>query len=79
MSDNFGLGQSLRGKTLGIWNYGRIGKIVAGYGGAFGMRVLVWGGDVSRAKTAVDGSDVAASKQQLFEDSDVLSLHRRLH
>ncbi len=43
------------------------------------MRVLVWGGDASRAKAAADGFDVAASKQQLFEESDVLSLHRRLH
>ncbi len=79
MPDNFGLGQSLRGKTLGIWSYGRIGQLVAGYGRAFGMRVLVWGGEASMAKAAADGFDVAASKQQLFEESDVLSLHRRLH
>lgn len=79
MPDNFGLGQSLRGKTLGIWGYGRIGQIVAGYGRAFGMRVLVWGEPDSLATAASEGCEIALSRQALFEQSDVLSLHRRLH
>lgn len=73
-----GLGRALHGRTLGIWSYGRIGQRVAGFGRAFGMQVLVWGGEASCAQAARDGFDIAASRQDLFERSDVLSLHRRL-
>ncbi len=73
-----GLGRSLHGRTLGIWSYGRIGQRVAGFGRAFGMQVLVWGGDASCAQAARDGYAIAGSRQELFERSDVLSLHRRL-
>ncbi|RZJ23234.1 MAG: D-2-hydroxyacid dehydrogenase family protein [Haliea sp.] len=79
MPPNFGLGQVLRGKTLGIWGYGRIGQLVAGYGKAFGMNVLVWGREASREKAAIDGFDVAASREDFFAHSDVLSLHLRLN
>jgi D-3-phosphoglycerate dehydrogenase len=72
------LGRSLDGLTLGLWSYGKIGRRVAAYGRAFGMRVLVWGGDESCAQARVDGFDVASSRAALFADSDVLSLHRRL-
>lgn len=78
MPDNFGLGLCLRGKTLGVWSYGRIGQLVAGYGRAFGMRVLVWGSDASRAKAAADGYEVADSRGALLQASDVLSLHLKL-
>lgn len=78
MPVNFGVGMVLRGKTLGIWSYGRIGQMVAGYGRAFGMRVIVWGSEESRARAASDGFDTAPSKAALFETSDVLSLHLRL-
>lgn len=78
MPPNFGLGMVLRGRTLGIWGYGRIGRLVAGYGRAFGMRVLVWGREASRAQAAADGFEVAPDKATLFADSDVLSLHLRL-
>jgi D-3-phosphoglycerate dehydrogenase len=78
MPSNFGLGTVLKGKTLGIWSYGKIGQIIAGYGRAFGMRVLVWGRDASREKAIADGFDVANSKSEFFEQSDVLSLHIRL-
>jgi len=78
MPDNFGLGLCLRGKTLGVWSYGRIGQLVAGYGRAFGMRVLVWGSDASRAKAAADGYEVADSRSALLQASDVLSLHLKL-
>jgi D-3-phosphoglycerate dehydrogenase / 2-oxoglutarate reductase len=73
-----GVGQTLRGKTLGIYGYGRIGAAVAGYGRAFGMRVLVWAREASRQRAAVDGFQVAASKQAFFEECDVVSLHMRL-
>ncbi len=79
MPSNFGLGMVLRGKTLGLWGYGRIGQLVAGYGKAFGMNVLVWGRQSSREKAEADGCQVAASRQQLFADSDVLSIHLRLN
>jgi D-3-phosphoglycerate dehydrogenase len=78
MPPNFGLGVVLRGRTLGIWGYGRIGQQVASYGRAFGMRVVVWGSDASRARAVADGHEVADSKAALFADSDVLSLHLRL-
>jgi len=73
-----GVGGTLRGKTLGIYGYGRIGSVVAGYGRAFGMNVLVWAREASRAKAAVDGHTVAPSKEAFFEECDVLSLHMRL-
>ncbi len=78
MPINFSLGTVLRGKTLGIWGYGKIGQLVAGYGKAFGMRVLVWGSAESRARAAQDGFIPAATRQAFFEESDVLSLHLRL-
>lgn len=72
------LGRTLHGRTLGIWSYGRIGQRVAGFGRAFGMHVLVWGGEASCAQAARDGYAIADSREALFERSDVLSLHRRL-
>ena len=72
------IGVGLRGKTLGIYGYGRIGAVVAGYGKAFGMNVLVWGRESSRAKGREDGHVVAPSKEAFFEQSDVVSLHVRL-
>jgi len=78
MPPNFGLGLVLRGRTLGIWGYGKIGQLVAGYGRAFGMQVVVWGSDASRARALSDGHSVAASRDALFEQADVLSLHLRL-
>ncbi|GAB3542330.1 D-2-hydroxyacid dehydrogenase family protein [Noviherbaspirillum agri] len=72
------LGSVLKGRTLGIWGYGRIGRMVAGYGKAFGMDVAVWGSDASRAVAARDGYRAAATREALFEEADVLSLHLRL-
>ena len=62
MPPNFGLGQVLRGQTLGIWGYGKIGRILTGFGRAFGMRVLVWGREASRSNAVADRLDVAASR-----------------
>jgi D-3-phosphoglycerate dehydrogenase len=78
MPANFGVGAVLRGKTLGIWSYGRIGQLVAGYGRAFGMRVVIWGSEAARARAVADGFDVATHKVGFFESVDVLSLHLRL-
>ncbi len=78
MPPNFGLGTVLRGKTLGVWGYGRIGQLVAGYGRAFGMQVMVWGSEASREKAVADGHTAAASREAFFSESDVLSLHLRL-
>ena len=78
MPPNFGLGQVLRGKTLGIWGYGRIGKLVAGYGRAFGMNVRIWGREASRAQALADGYQVASNREDFFAEADVLSLHLRL-
>ena len=73
-----GVGHTLQGKTLGIYGYGRIGAVVAGYGKAFGMRVLVWAREPALAKARADGYETAASKASFFEQCDVLSLHMRL-
>jgi D-3-phosphoglycerate dehydrogenase / 2-oxoglutarate reductase len=73
-----GVGQSLRGKTLGIFGYGRIGAVVAGYGRAFGMRVQAWGRPESLERARADGLDAVAGKAALFETSDIVSLHMRL-
>lgn len=72
------LGTGLRGRTLGIWGYGKIGTLVAGYGRAFGMNVLVWGREGSLSRARADGFATAAGRQALFEQSDVLSLHIKL-
>ncbi|VWC15214.1 3-phosphoglycerate dehydrogenase [Burkholderia lata] len=79
MPPNFGLGQVLRGQTLGIWGYGKIGRLVAGYGKAFGMNVLIWGREHSLEAARADGYTAAESREALFEQSDVLSLHLRMH
>jgi D-3-phosphoglycerate dehydrogenase len=73
-----GVGRTLRGATLGIYGYGRIGETVAGYGRAFGMKVLVWAREASRQRAQASGYDIAASKDAFFEDCDVISLHMRL-
>lgn len=78
MPPNFALGSVLRGRTLGLWGYGRIGQLVAGYGSAFGMTVRVWGSEASRDKARADGHEAAASREAFFAESDVLSLHLRL-
>lgn len=79
MPPNFGIGMVLRGKTLGIWGYGKIGQMVAGYGKAFGMHVTVWGSEASRERARNDGHVPAPSCEAFFEACDVLSLHLRLN
>jgi D-3-phosphoglycerate dehydrogenase len=73
-----GVGLTLLFKTLGIYGYGRIGKVVAGYGRAFGMNVIVWAREASRAQAQADGVAVAETKEAFFETCDVISLHMRL-
>ncbi|WP_396441829.1 D-2-hydroxyacid dehydrogenase family protein [Limnohabitans sp.] len=79
MPANFGLGTVLKGKTLGIWGYGKIGQLVAGYGKAFGMHVQIWGSDESRVRAVKDGHAAATSREAFFQTADVLSLHLRLN
>lgn len=79
MPPNFALGSVLRGRTMGIWGYGRIGRIVAGYGRAFGMNVRVWGRDASRAQALADGYQAATTREEFFTQCDVISLHLRLN
>jgi D-3-phosphoglycerate dehydrogenase len=73
-----GVGRTISFKTLGIFGYGRIGKVVAGYGHAFGMDVVVWARQASRAQAEADGIAVAASQEAFFETCDIVSLHMRL-
>ena len=72
------IGTGLRGKTLGILGYGKIGAVVAGYGRAFGMNVLAWGRESTLEKAKADGYTAAASREAFFAESDVVSIHVRL-
>ncbi len=74
-----GLGTVLKGRTLSIWGFGKIGRLVAGYGKAFGMQVQVWGSESSRNAAVADGYQAATSRAAFFAEADVLSLHLRLH
>ena len=74
-----GVGSTLAGKTLGIFGYGRIGRTIANYGRAFGMKILIWASEASRSQAKVDGFDVAKDKAAFFEECDILSLHLRLY
>ena len=79
MPPNFGLGLVLKGRSLGVWGYGKIGQLLAGYGRAFGMDVVVWGSEASRARAQADGYQAAASRDVFFETCDVLTVHLRLN
>jgi D-3-phosphoglycerate dehydrogenase len=79
MPPNFGIGMVLRGKVLGIWGFGKIGQLIAGYGKAFGMRVVVWGSEASRERARTSGYEAAESHDAFFEAADVLTLHLRLN
>ena len=72
------LGVALRGRTLGIFGYGNIGSRVAGFGRAFGMRVVVWGRESTLDKARRDGYDAAAGRDAFFAEADFLTLHLRL-
>ncbi len=79
MPANFGIGSVLHGKTMGIWGYGKVGQLVAGYAKAFGMHVVIWGSETSRLAAVRDGYIAAPTRELFFSQSDVLSLHLRLH
>ena len=79
MPPNFGLGLTLRGRTLGIWGFGKIGTLVAGYARAFGMDVMVWGSEASRQRAVAAGLQAAPSRADFFEQCDVVSVHLRLN
>lgn len=72
------LGTVLKGRTLAIWGYGKIGQLLAGYGRAFGMTILVWGSQASRDAAVAAGNRAATTREEFFEQADVLSLHLRL-
>jgi D-3-phosphoglycerate dehydrogenase / 2-oxoglutarate reductase len=72
------IGQALYGQTLGVWGYGKIGRLVAGYGRAFGMQVQIRGRETSRQAAEADGYKFCATKEEFFESSDIVTLHLRL-
>ena len=74
-----GVGHTLQGKTLGIWSYGRIGEAVARYGSAFGMKVIVHGGEASCARAQSNGFEIEPDRKEFFSNADVVSLHIRLY
>lgn len=73
------IGLGLRGRTLGIYGFGRLGSMVARIGAAFGMQVLVWGRQGSLERAQAEGFGVASSQEEFFSRSDVMSLHLRLN
>jgi D-3-phosphoglycerate dehydrogenase len=79
MLPNFGIGMVLKGKTLGIWGYGKVGQLLAGYGRAFGMEVCVWGSENSRGRAIADGFRAAENCESFFAECDVISIHLRLN
>jgi len=74
-----GLGRVLKGRRLGIWGYGKIGKLIAGYARAFGMQVWVWGSEAGRQRAQADGLETAPDRRSFFAESDVITLHLRLN
>ncbi len=73
------LGTTLKGKTLGIWGYGRIGQMIARYGATFGMKVVIWGRSDNLEQAVKDGYQAAPSKETFFKEADIVSLHLRLN
>ena len=73
-----GVGRTLRGRTLGLYGYGRIAQAVAGYAEAIGMQVQWWASDDGRARAKADGRRIAGSRGAFFATSDIVSLHVRL-
>ena len=73
-----GVGKTLRGRTLGLYGYGRIAKAVEGYAEAFGMNVVWWSSEEGRARASADGKTVASSRKAFFAEPDVISIHVRL-
>lgn len=73
-----GVGQTLAGRTLGLFGYGRIAKQVAKYADAFGMKVQWWASEEGRARAAADGAPVATSRKAFFSEADFVSVHVRL-
>ena len=73
-----GVGRSLRGRRLGLYGYGRIGRVVADYARAFGMEVVWWSSEAGRAQAKADGETVPESRAAFFGTCDVVSLHLRL-
>lgn len=73
------IGSTVHGKTIGIWGYGKIGKIIAQYAKIFGAKVMVWGSATARTNAVNDGFEAAATKEIFFQTADILSLHLRLN
>ncbi len=73
------IGSTIRGKTIGIWGYGKIGQQIAKYTNVFGATVLVWGSENSRNQAVADGFQKADSKKEFFSQSDIITLHLRLN
>ncbi|RBP85732.1 D-2-hydroxyacid dehydrogenase family protein [Marinomonas rhizomae] len=78
-SGSLGLGRVLNGSVLGIWGYGKIGQRIAQYAKAFGMKVMVWGSENSRALAQDHGFSAASSKAEFFQTADIITLHLRLN
>jgi D-3-phosphoglycerate dehydrogenase len=73
-----GVGRTLRGRTLGLYGYGRIAGAVARYAKALGINVQWWGSEAGRSRALAAGETVAPSRDAFFATSDIVSVHVRL-
>ncbi|TZF99380.1 D-2-hydroxyacid dehydrogenase family protein (plasmid) [Chryseobacterium panacisoli] len=73
------IGETIHGKTIGIWGYGKIGQKIAEFAKVFGAKVLVWGSENSRNKAIEDGFEAAGTKDDFFRNTDIITLHLRLN
>lgn len=73
-----GVGRTLHGRTLGLYGYGRIAKMVEVYAEAFGLKVIWWGSEEGRERARADGKVVLATRDAFFASSDIVSVHVRL-
>lgn len=73
------IGNTVNGKTIGIWGYGKIGQKIAQYAKAFGAKVIVWGSESSRNKAVEEGFEQAETKEIFFKTADIITLHLRLN
>ncbi|MFF2701429.1 D-2-hydroxyacid dehydrogenase family protein [Streptomyces cyaneofuscatus] len=72
------LGADLHGRTLGLLGLGKIGSRVAQVGRAFGMEVVAWSQNLTEERTKEVGTALAASREELLEAADFVSVHLAL-
>lgn len=73
----YAVGRTVKGLTLGVVGLGRLGKPVARIGAAFGMRVIAWSPNMTPERAREGGAEYA-TREQIFRESDFLTVHMTL-